>query len=172
MGHKFYVRDLAIVTREVELPDACPRCKIKFEVGSTDVEAWHLRPRLERLRLTTVTDGHETTEVCATTKTMPSTEEEWIRMPTIVRCGNCTRILFRLKYKVHDLQRMDKLLAFKLRGILYDETSCDETIRRRCFDETVGYHGDCIACNIEADIGTEEVPHPIDRRLHTCVEST
>lgn len=28
----------------------------------------------------------------------------------------------------------------------------------------------CGACSIEADIGTEEVPHPIDRRLHTCVE--
>lgn len=27
----------------------------------------------------------------------------------------------------------------------------------------------CGACRIEAAIGTEEVPHPIDGRLHTCV---
>ena len=27
----------------------------------------------------------------------------------------------------------------------------------------------CEACSIEARIGTEEVPHPIDQRLHTCV---
>jgi hypothetical protein len=27
----------------------------------------------------------------------------------------------------------------------------------------------CEACSIEARIGTEEVPHPVDRRLHTCV---
>lgn len=32
------------------------------------------------------------------------------------------------------------------------------------------YTGTCEACNIEATIGTEEVPHPVDRRLHTCVE--
>jgi hypothetical protein len=27
----------------------------------------------------------------------------------------------------------------------------------------------CKACAIEAEIGTEEVPHPIDARLHTCL---
>lgn len=26
----------------------------------------------------------------------------------------------------------------------------------------------CEACSIEAEIGTEEVPHPVDVRLHTC----
>lgn len=28
---------------------------------------------------------------------------------------------------------------------------------------------DCAACRIEAKIGTEEVPHPIDPRVHECV---
>lgn len=28
--------------------------------------------------------------------------------------------------------------------------------------------GSCRACNIEAELGTEEVPHPIDPRIHTC----
>ena len=33
------------------------------------------------------------------------------------------------------------------------------------------YAGDCEACNVEAKIGTEEIPHPIDRRLHTCIKT-
>jgi hypothetical protein len=28
----------------------------------------------------------------------------------------------------------------------------------------------CRACTIEDGIRTKEVPHPVDRRLHTCVE--
>jgi len=28
----------------------------------------------------------------------------------------------------------------------------------------------CGACSIEADIGTEEVPHPVDARLHACMD--
>jgi len=35
----------------------------------------------------------------------------------------------------------------------------------------VGYQSKCDACNIEAEIGTIEVPHPVDRRLHTCFEA-
>lgn len=31
-----------------------------------------------------------------------------------------------------------------------------------------GYVGTCDACGVEAAIGTEEVPHPVDARLHTC----
>lgn len=31
-----------------------------------------------------------------------------------------------------------------------------------------GYHGDCLACGIEADIGNEENPHPVPREFHTC----
>jgi hypothetical protein len=27
----------------------------------------------------------------------------------------------------------------------------------------------CKACEVEAEIGTEEIPHPVDVRLHTCV---
>jgi hypothetical protein len=30
------------------------------------------------------------------------------------------------------------------------------------------YQGDCHACNIEAALGTEECPHPVDARVHTC----
>lgn len=34
------------------------------------------------------------------------------------------------------------------------------------------YQGKCVACNVEASLGTEEVPHPIDARVHTCTEET
>jgi hypothetical protein len=30
------------------------------------------------------------------------------------------------------------------------------------------YRGKCHACNVEAALGTEECPHPVDRRVHTC----
>lgn len=30
----------------------------------------------------------------------------------------------------------------------------------------------CEACQIETRIGTEDVPHPVDARLHTCTTST
>lgn len=26
----------------------------------------------------------------------------------------------------------------------------------------------CRACEVEAEIGTEDVPHPVDERVHTC----
>lgn len=32
-----------------------------------------------------------------------------------------------------------------------------------------GKKGGCRACAVEAEIGTEAVPHPVDARLHTCV---
>jgi hypothetical protein len=31
-----------------------------------------------------------------------------------------------------------------------------------------GYAGACLACNIEAAIGTEETPHPVPKEFHTC----
>lgn len=31
-----------------------------------------------------------------------------------------------------------------------------------------GYTGECLACAIEADIGTEETPHPVPPEFHTC----
>jgi hypothetical protein len=43
-----------------------------------------------------------------------------------------------------------------------------EIIRLKRNECHQGYHGSCEACNIEAEIGTEEVPHPIDERIHTC----
>lgn len=30
------------------------------------------------------------------------------------------------------------------------------------------YRGGCHACNVEAALGTEECPHPVDHRVHTC----
>jgi hypothetical protein len=32
-----------------------------------------------------------------------------------------------------------------------------------------GYTGDCRACDIEDELGTEEIPHPVDSRIHSCV---
>jgi len=30
----------------------------------------------------------------------------------------------------------------------------------------------CRACKLEAELGTEEVPHPIDARVHSCVDTS
>lgn len=34
--------------------------------------------------------------------------------------------------------------------------------------ELKGYHGSCLACSIEADIGGPENPHPVPPEFHTC----
>ena len=44
------------------------------------------------------------------------------------------------------------------------ETQRTNLIRGQIYEPQSG----CEACDIEARIGTEEVPHPIDNRLHTC----
>lgn len=50
---------------------------------------------------------------------------------------------------------------------------CDETSRRKGepIGEWKGRVVKCVACDVEAEIGTEDVPHPVDRRIHTCVET-
>jgi len=37
--------------------------------------------------------------------------------------------------------------------------------------EAGGYRGKCLACNAEASLGTPEIPHPVDPRVHTCDRS-
>ena len=169
MGHRVFVRDLVIVTRQHELPDRCPRCKASFEVGSTNVGAWYLRPRLERLQLTRVLDGETLVPAFETKDVLRNvTEEPWERLPAVFRCMNCHRVLHRMHHRTYNLSEMSRILTFKLRRLLYDGDTNDETVKEKCFTESTGYSGDCLACNIEAEIGTKEVPHPIDPRIHTC----
>lgn len=163
---KVLLGDHVVIQRYVELPDECPRCKAKIEPG-TVLTGWQMRPRYEKLRLMQTKDKNKTTELAETVKTIRYSEVWSARIPVDYRC-KCNHILASAHHCMYELTGMDRRMAFKLRGLLYDSNAKDETVRRKCFDETQGYHGDCLACNIEAEIGTEEVPHPIDARVHTC----
>ena len=163
---KVLLGDHVVIHRYVELPDVCPRCKAKIEPG-TVLTGWQMRPRYEKLRLTRTKDKNKTTELAETVNAVRWGDKWSVRVPLDYRCP-CNYILAEAHPRAYELTSMDKLTAFKLRGLLYDSNAKDPQVLRKCYDESQGYHGDCAACNIEADIGTEEVPHPIDARLHTC----
>lgn len=163
---KVLLGDHVVIHRYVELPDVCPRCKVKVEPG-TVLTGWQMRPRFEKMRLTTLKDKNKLTELAGTINVVRWGDKWSVRIPLDYRCA-CNHILASAHNRAYDLVSMDKLTAFKLRGLLYDSNAEDPQVQRKCYDETQGYHGDCVACNIEADIGTEDVPHPIDVRLHTC----
>lgn len=169
MGHKIFVSHLVAIEVEKELPDECPRCHAEFGIGSTNVACWQLRAVNEQLRLTAVKANGRTTEVFETKKTQGAGAPATARMPRHFFCNQCGYQLESGTLKAYRLSEMDPLMAFKLRGLLFDENVRDESVKQLVYPEALGYYGDCVACNIEADIGTEEVPHPIDRRLHTCL---
>lgn len=168
MGHKVFVSHLVAIEVEKELPDECPRCHAEFGVGSTNVSCWQLRSVKEQLRLTTVRDNGKTTEVFETKQAQASGAPNDGRLPRHFFCNQCGYRLESSRIRTYRLDRMDPHMAAKLRVLLFDPNVQDEDVKRLVYPETTGYHGDCAACNIEAEIGTEEVPHPIDSRLHTC----
>ena len=166
MTHQIFVDDTVIIRRPFEVPAKCPRCKEKFTLGQAVLRSKHLWPREETLMLTTLIEG-------ATKRAIVSVKEASGYGPqtnilTEVRCIRCDHLFAASHSRMYILAEMDGLMAFKLRGLLYDSNAKDDLVQKKCFDETQGYHGDCQACNIEAEIGTEEVPHPIDPRVHTC----
>ncbi len=163
---KIYIDDMAVIRRQIELPEECPRCKRKLEPG-TVLTGWALLPREERSRLVVTRAGNTRIELAEVLKSIRWGRDH-NRLPLDYRC-QCNYILAQQLTRRYELAEMDRQTAFKLRGLLYDSNAKDDTVQRKCYDETQGYHGDCFACNIEAEIGTEEVPHPIDPRLHTCV---
>jgi transcription elongation factor Elf1 len=160
MGHKVFICDVAVIERKIELPDACPRCRAPFVTGSTDVDSIQLRPTLEKLRLITVKGEGHTTDVFETLH--PKVPPNSVRMPTEFHCAQCNKVVGGSVFRMYRLEDVDQRTAGKLRGLLYDESARDPTVQQKCFGT------DCFACGIEAEIGTEEVPHPVDVRLHTC----
>lgn len=170
MTHEIFVDDTVVIRRKLEIPDRCPKCKRHYEIGDTVLKAQTLRPREEHLKLGTLLEGKVKRAVISVSSTKNTTPHgPNPRLIVEVRCLGCNYIHMAAHSRMYVLAEMDKVMAFKLRGLLYDSDVPDETAQRKCYDETQGYHGDCFACNIEAEIGTEEVPHPIDPRAHTCV---
>ncbi len=168
MTHKVFVDDTIQIRRELEVPERCPGCRRHYNLGDTVMKAVTLRPKEETLHLSTVLAEGTRYEVASIKDsiTMPARSTRLVLEMRCLACGYLHAVAHSRMYK---LAEMDRLTAFKLRGLLYDNNAVDPQIRRKCFEENEDYHGDCLACNIEADIGTEEVPHPIDPRVHTCV---
>jgi hypothetical protein len=82
-------------------------------------------------------------------------------------CNRCKEPVIWTHTRTWTLEVMHSELAAQLKTLLYDINVKNPIIKRKVFSGE-GYRGSCEACNIEASIGTEEVPHPIDARLHTC----
>jgi hypothetical protein len=85
-------------------------------------------------------------------------------------CNYCKKPIIHPHSRTWTLKDMLSDRAAQLQTLLYDSNVRDPFIRQKVFGPHTdsGYQGDCEACNIEARIGTREVPHPIDARLHTC----
>jgi hypothetical protein len=85
-------------------------------------------------------------------------------------CRRCKKPILSPHSRTWTLKDMLPSTAAQLRTLLYDSNVRDPFIRQKVFGshKDSGYQGDCEACNIEARIGTRDVPHPIDARLHTC----
>lgn len=168
MAHKIFVDDTVVIRRTLEVPERCPGCKRHFNLGDTVLKTVTLRPKEETLRLCTVLDGETKREVVSV-KDSTAIADRTPRQVLEVRCLACNCLIMVARSRTYDLAELDRLMAFKLRDLLYDSNASDDLVQRKCFEETQGYHGACLACNIEADIGTEEVPHPIDPRAHSCL---
>lgn len=151
---------LVIIVPE-ELPEVCPNCDQKL----VDIENGHFRSaRLQRVLHSVGIDKDGQQDDFGVTGRAQSAYPGSIAYS----CTSCGEELIPEHKRTYILEAMDSTLAFKLRGLLYDSNVKHELIRSKCFTESAGYHGDCLACNIETEIGTEEVPHPVDPRVHTC----
>ncbi len=167
MTHRVYLDDAVIVQRPFDIPEKCPRCGHRFELGEVEFISKHLWAREEKLMLTTVQDGDVVRNVVSVKDYVPYAPQHPGRFMEL-RCHMCASLLASAHTRTWLLEALDQEYAYKLRGLLYDSNVSDPLVITKCFDGTRGYVGDCRACNIEAEIGTEEVPHPIDTRLHTC----
>lgn len=170
MTHEIFVDDTVVIRRKVEIPKACPRCKTEYNLGHPVLKSETLRPREETMTLSTVLEGN--TKRCVVSVNAAKNTPRYGDNPRLileVRCLYCNHLLGAAHSRMYELLLMDRVMAFKLRELLYDSNANDEQVQRKCFDETQGYHGECLACNFAAEIGTEEVPHPIDPRVHSCV---
>jgi len=172
MPHEVFVRDLIAVERKVVLPDHCPRCKAEFGPGSKNVKLWSLKPIFHQVRLTKVIACGKETDVFETMAApqQPVQDGDWDRLPAIFKCANCHLTLAKYHRRTWILEALDEQLAAQLRTLLYDSNVLDPDIKKKVWGMS-GYQGNCLACNMETELGTEEVPHPIDPRVHTCARN-
>lgn len=169
MPHEVFVRDIIAVERAVTLPDCCPRCGVEFGPGSKNVKLWSLKPVFHQVRLTKVFACGKEEDVFETIGTPQSTTQEgdWDRIPAIFKCANCHLTLEKYHRRTWILAAMDHNLASKLQTLLYDDNVLDPVVNEKVWGRMARRFG-CFACVLEAEIGTEECPHPIDLRVHTC----
>jgi hypothetical protein len=170
MPHEVFVCDLIAVKHKVVLPDHCPKCKVTFEPGSKNVKLWSLKPIFHQVRLTKVTACGKSTDVFESISNpqQPVQEGDWDRLPAIFKCANCHHTLAKYHRRTWDFAEMDKELAGQLRTLLYDSNVLDQDILSKVWN--IDYPGMCFACGVEAVLGTEECPHPVDPRRHSCVK--
>lgn len=169
MPHEVFVRDVVAVERKVLLPDHCPKCKVEFGPGSKNVKLWSLKPIFHQVRLTKVMANGKETEVFETVSApqIPVGDGDWDRLPAIFKCANCHHTLAKYHRRTWVLEALDPYMAAKLQTLLYDDNVRDLVVNEKVWGRMQRRVG-CVACAMEAEIGTEEVPHPIDLRVHTC----
>lgn len=166
---KVYVQHAIFIEIPVNLPTSCPQCHARFEdedennliVLRMAVVQGRTSIVLGTSNMKEVLDGYDCTDdgngkvvgfVCNRCKEPVI----WAHDPLICKMMGGAPVVD----------------AARFRTLLYDKNVLDPFIKERVFraSRDSGYQGTCEACNIEADIGTREVPHPIDARLHTCRE--
>lgn len=161
---KLDIRHFVTIEATVDLPDECPSCKAPFVGDGSRLLTWQREELAYKSRI-----SHDKERGGVELEAMERAGD--LIHPTGFSCDNCEGFILDSHESMYVLEEMDPLMAFKLRGLLFDENVLDPEIKKKVFTETAGYHGECRACNMEAEIGTEEVPHPIDPRVHTCKKS-
>jgi len=162
-----HVNHAVFVEVPVDLPTSCPNCHAWFEdEDENNLLVLHVamaqgRTSLEigTSNLRAVLDGYD------------DTNDEDGRVVGF-GCNRCKEPVIWTHFRTWILEAMMPMEATRLRTLLYDGNVLDEFIKEKVFGpkREPGYQGNCEACNIEAGIGTREIPHPIDARLHTCKE--
>lgn len=160
---KVDICDFVTIERTIDLPDSCPECNANFVGKGSKLIAWSRDERAFSAFI--VRDDNQLGNGVEFDKYLRSGD---LSHSTGYACQECDHVLFDSHERLYELEEMGKTMAFKLRGLLYDANVLDEDIKKKVFDELNGYHAYCMACNFEAEIGTEEVPHPVDPRAHTC----
>lgn len=166
MTHRVFVDDTVVIRRSIEVPEACPRCKSPFDLGREVFKGMTMRPRVEKLVLSTVIDEKTKRHVVSVKDVSPY--GTWPRLILDIKCNHCDHVLLVAHSRTYELDGMAPSYAAKLQGLLYDSNARDPVVQRVVFKSDAPKHPTCRMCDIEAEIGTEEVPHPIDGRLHTC----
>ena len=78
-----------------------------------------------------------------------------------------------LREILHDPKLRRELLVRSIYVLrLRDDASMTMKRAEKAYDEaqTGGYRGKCETCNVEAQEGAEDSPHPMPWILHTCIE--